>query len=108
MSAWKSMHDRAACFALGVSTLMGDLSQENAQAQAPAVDPAAVQKLKRMTQFLDGVQQFSVQTQNVIEELHVSGHRVEQTHPRGECDRQAPQQAAGGARWRTPGPALLL
>lgn len=35
----------------------------DAQAQAPAVDPVAVQKLKQMTTFLDGVQQFSVRTQ---------------------------------------------
>ena len=49
----------------------------DARAQAPAVDPAAVQKLKRMTDFLDGLQQFSVNTQSMIEELHVSGHRVD-------------------------------
>jgi hypothetical protein len=48
-----------------------------AQAQKPAVDPAAVQKLKQMTAFLDGLQQFSVRTQNTIEDLHASGHRVD-------------------------------
>ena len=41
------------------------------------MDPAAVEKLKRMTEFLDGLQQFSVHTQSIIEELHVSGHRVD-------------------------------
>ena len=77
MSAWKRWISTA-CFALGVSTLL-TTAPMNAQAQAPAVDPVAVQKLKRMTEFLDGVQQFSLQTQNVIEELHGSGHRVDKT-----------------------------
>ena len=66
----------AAGFAVGVLTLSVTVSTD-ARAQTPAVDPAAVQKLKQMTEFLDGLQQFSVQTQNVIEELHVSGHRVD-------------------------------
>jgi hypothetical protein len=48
-----------------------------ARAQAPAVDPAAVQTLKRMTDFLDGLQQFSLRSQNIIEDVHASGHRVD-------------------------------
>ena len=43
----------------------------------PAVDPAAVQTLKRMTDFLDGLKQFSVNTQIIVEEMHFSGHRVD-------------------------------
>jgi len=49
----------------------------DALAQAPAVDPAAVQKLKRMGDFLDGLQQFSVNTQSIVEEERFSGHRVD-------------------------------
>jgi hypothetical protein len=49
----------------------------DAPAQAPAVDPVAVQKLKQMTAFLDSLPQFSVRTQNTIEDMHVSGHRVD-------------------------------
>jgi hypothetical protein len=30
-----------------------------------------------MADFLDGLQQFSVQTQSTLEELHVSGHRID-------------------------------
>jgi hypothetical protein len=41
------------------------------------VDPAAMAKLKQMTDFLDGLKQFSVRTQNTIEDLHASGHRVD-------------------------------
>jgi hypothetical protein len=49
----------------------------DALAQAPAVDPAAVQKLKQATDFLAGLPQFSVKTDNVIEELQFAGHRVD-------------------------------
>jgi hypothetical protein len=48
-----------------------------ALAQAPAVDPAAVQKMKRMSDFLDAQQQFSVETQSIVEENRFSGHRVD-------------------------------
>lgn len=65
-----------AWFALAVLTLLVTVFTD-ARAQAPAVDPSAVQVLKRMTDFLDGLQQFSVNTQSIIEELHVSGHRVD-------------------------------
>jgi hypothetical protein len=49
----------------------------DALAQAPAVDPAALQKMKRMSDFLDSLQQFSVNTQSIVEELRYSGHRVD-------------------------------
>ena len=62
--------------ALGALALSATVAIE-VRAQAPAVDPAAVQRLKQMTEFLDGLQQFSVQTQNTLEEMHVSGHRVD-------------------------------
>ncbi len=73
MSVWKQW-GIAACVAFGVMTLSASAP---AYAQNPAVDPVAVQKLKRMTDFLDGLQQFSVKTQSTIEDLHVSGHRVD-------------------------------
>jgi len=46
-------------------------------AQAPAVDPAAAQILKRMTDYLGGLKQFSVHTQNNIEDVLDSGQRVD-------------------------------
>ena len=49
---------------------------------APAVDPVAVQQLKQMTEFLDGLQQFSVQSESTLEELHVTGTGVEPRRPR--------------------------
>ena len=65
-----------AWFAAGVLALTVIVCAD-AGAQSPAVDPAAVQKLKQMFEFMDGLQQFSVQTRNVVEDLHVSGHRVD-------------------------------
>ena len=75
MSTWQR-RIAAVGVALGVSTLLVFVPVD-ALAQAPAVDPAATQKLKQMTTFLDGLQQFGVRTQNTIEDLHVSGHRVD-------------------------------
>ena len=75
MNTWKR-RIAVAWFALGMVALLAAVSTD-ALAQTPAVDPAAVQMLKRMTDFLDGLQQFSVNTHSMIEELHVSGHRVD-------------------------------
>ena len=47
------------------------------QAQATAVDPAATQILKRMTEYLGSLQKFSVHTQNTLEDVLDSGHRVD-------------------------------
>ena len=66
----------AALFALGVLALSATFSAE-VRAQAPAVDPAATQILKRMTDYVGSLKQFSVNTQNTIEDLHDSGHRVD-------------------------------
>ena len=75
MNTWKRQI-AAGLFALGVLTLLVTVSPD-ARAQAPAVDPAAVETLKRMTNFLDGLQQFSVNTHSIIEEMHASKHRVD-------------------------------
>jgi hypothetical protein len=75
MNTWKR-RIAVTWFAFGVLTLLVAVSTE-ARAQAPAVDPAAVQILKRMTDYLNGLQQFSVNTHSIIEEMHVSGHRVD-------------------------------
>jgi hypothetical protein len=46
-------------------------------AQAPPVDPAAVGILKGMTDYLSGLQAFSVRTQNTLEDVLDSGHRID-------------------------------
>ena len=65
-----------AWLALGSLTLWVGIPAD-ALAQVPAVDPVAVQRLKQSTDFLAGLPQFSVKTDNVIEELQFSGHRVD-------------------------------
>jgi hypothetical protein len=47
------------------------------RAQTSAVDPAAAQILKRMTDYLGSLRQFSVRTQNTLEDLLDSGQRVD-------------------------------
>lgn len=74
MSAWKT--GIAAWIAAGTLTASAFVTMD-ARAQAPAVDPAAVQRLKQMTEFLDALPHFSVQTSNTIEDLHASGQRID-------------------------------
>ena len=66
----------AACLAVGVFALSATVSTE-VRAQAPAVDPAATKILQRMTDYLGSLKQFSVHTQNTLEDLLASGHRVD-------------------------------
>ncbi len=66
----------AAWFALGALALSG-IASTAAEAQAPAVDPAAVRILQRMTDYLGSLQQFSVHTQNTLEDVLDSGQRVD-------------------------------
>ena len=66
----------AALFALGVLALSATVSTE-VRAQTPTVDPAATQVLQRMTDYLGSLQQFSVHTQNTLEDVLDSGHRVD-------------------------------
>lgn len=45
--------------------------------QAAEVDPAATRILQRMTDYLSGLQKFSVQTENTLESLLDSGQRID-------------------------------
>ena len=49
----------------------------NPAVQARDVDPAATEIFKRMTDYLAGLKQFSVQTQNTLEDTLDSGHRID-------------------------------
>lgn len=46
-------------------------------AQTPAVDPAATQILKRMSDYLAGLKQFSVNTQGTFETTNATGQRID-------------------------------
>lgn len=65
-----------ALFAIGVLALSATVPTE-VRAQAPAVDPAATQILKRMTDYLGSLKQFSVHTQNTLEDVRDSGHKAD-------------------------------
>ncbi|MCB2170202.1 MAG: DUF2092 domain-containing protein [Deltaproteobacteria bacterium] len=65
-----------AAFVLGVFTLAASLCTE-VRAQETSVDPAATQILKRMTDYLGSLQEFSVHTQNTVEDLLESGQRID-------------------------------
>ena len=47
------------------------------RAEAQAVDPAATEILKRMSDYLGSLKQFSVHTQNTLEDMLDSGHRID-------------------------------
>jgi len=66
----------AACFALAALTLSGTFSTE-VLAQTPAVNPDATKILKKMTDYLGSLKQFSVHTRNNLEDLLESGHRID-------------------------------
>jgi len=57
--------------------LLSGLAATAVQAQTPTVDPAAVQILRRMTDYLGGLRQFSAHTQNTLEDTLASGQRVD-------------------------------
>lgn len=63
-------------FAFGVFALLAAIST-TALAQSPAVDPAATQIFKRMTDYVGGLKQFRVHTQNTLEDVLPSGQRVD-------------------------------
>jgi len=62
--------------ALGVLALSATVSRE-IRAQAPAVDPEAVELLRRTTDYVGSLEQFSVDAQTTFEDLLDSGHRVD-------------------------------
>lgn len=74
MGTW-NFRMTAAMLALGMVALTATAATE-ARAQAPAVDPAATKILQRMADYLGGLKQFSVHTQNSLEDV-VSGHKVD-------------------------------
>jgi hypothetical protein len=49
----------------------------SAQAQGPAIEPEAMQLLKRMTDFLGGAQEFGVEAENWLEDVSVSGEKIQ-------------------------------
>jgi hypothetical protein len=66
----------AVLVAFGALALSAIVAAE-VRAQTPAVDPAATKILKRMTEYVGSLKQFSVRTQNTLEDVLDSGHRID-------------------------------
>jgi hypothetical protein len=67
---------------LGVLVAFGALALSaivvaEVRAQTPAVDPAATQILKRMTDYIGSLKQFSVHTRNTLEDALDAGNRID-------------------------------
>ena len=67
---------KAAACVLGMLVLSATVARE-VQAQAPAVDPEAVELLRRTTDYVGSLRQFSVDAQTTFEDVLDSGHRVD-------------------------------
>lgn len=65
-----------AVITLGVLALLVIVTPQ-VQAQSAAVDPAAAQSLKRMLDYPGHLKQFSVHTQNTLEDILDSGQRID-------------------------------
>jgi hypothetical protein len=63
-------------FVIPIMLILG-WSGQDAQGAAAQIDPAATGKLERMGNYLGGLEQFSVHTQNTLEDLMSTGHRVD-------------------------------
>ena len=75
MNSLKS-RKKTAFYAIGALALWATATTE-VRAQGPAVDPEAVRLLRGMTDHMSSLKQFSVQAQNVFEDVLDSGHRVD-------------------------------
>ena len=63
-------------FLIGVAAVMFAVPA-NIHAQAPGVDPAAVETLKKMTDYFSKLEQFTVTTQSTLEDQLESGQRID-------------------------------
>jgi len=65
----------AAVFAFGAIAVSAVAT--GAQEQVPEVEPDATRTLKRMTDYLGSMQRFSLDTENMIEDVLVSGQKIQ-------------------------------
>lgn len=63
-------------FIFPILLIMGLFAPES-RAGMPAIDPVATEILKRMSDYIGSVDQFSVHTQNSLEDMLLSGHRID-------------------------------
>lgn len=65
-------------FAMLFATLAMMTLSISAHAQAPTVDPAAIKIMQQMTDYLGGLEQYSVHSQNTLEHVTDSGQRIDE------------------------------
>jgi hypothetical protein len=68
---------RSAARVVAVSAFAVSMIASAVQAQAAAMDPAASKILERMTSYLGSLQSFSVDTENMLEDVLVSGQKIQ-------------------------------
>ena len=72
-----SSNGRAATLLGLTSLVLVAVAPGAARAQAPGMDPRAVKLLHGMTTYLGGLKQFSVDTQNTVEDVLDSGQKIQ-------------------------------
>lgn len=68
---------KRAAILLTLAVVTASLNMPTVRAHSPGVDPAAVEILKRMTDYISNLQQFTVHTDNTLEDYLDSGQRVD-------------------------------
>jgi hypothetical protein len=71
---WRTSRRRA-----GLAMALAWLAAAPVQAQGPDVDPEAARILKRMTDYVSGLQQFGLETSNTVEVVLHSGQKIQFT-----------------------------
>jgi len=71
----RNLGTAVALLALGAAFL--PLNATPARAEAAAIEPEAKQILKRMTDYLGGLERFSLDTENMLEDVLVSGQKIQ-------------------------------
>jgi hypothetical protein len=65
----------AALLALGAALLV--VNPAPIRAQGPEIEPEAAQLLQRMTDYLGGLKRFSMDTDNMLEDVLVTGQKIQ-------------------------------
>ena len=71
------VNSRVTVFLLALGAIVLSMIAPKTPAQATGVDPAAVEILQRMTKYVSILEQFSVHTENTLEDRLESGQRID-------------------------------
>lgn len=71
------VNSRVKSFLVAVGAILVFMNATEIRAQAAGVDPAAVEILQRMTKYVSTLEQFSVHTENTLEDRLESGQRID-------------------------------